>query len=424
MRERREPEWLRDLRLRAFDAYQSLPLVEHATGNWRHATLTGLNLTDASLNVLSPTASTDAFAGEETRAGALVIQDGAVQRHWLSPDADKQGVRLASLADALGDPVLAGRLRPHLEALLHTPEEKLVALNAAFFNAGAVLYVPRGVVVEQPFALRYAYTQPHMLALPLTLVVLEEGAQAALLEVQEGTGADDTAPVASSRLEMRLAGDASLRYAQVLLWPSTTWAFCLQQAALASDARLRLLDVPLTGGRTRETIQVILEGDGSQADLLGVVAGEGKEHVDFQTLQEHRGSATRSDLVIHNALDGASSANFTGLIRIDRTARGTESSQQQKNILLSPKAQANSDPRLEILNNDVVRCTHGASVGPVDPELVFYLETRGLDRQTAEDLIVDGFFRTVVERLAQPDLQSEIWAVVQGKRRPSGQKAA
>ena len=153
----------------------------------------------------------------------------------------------------------------------------------------------------------------------------------------------------------------------------------------------------------------MLAGRGGQADLLAIVATDGRQHVDFQTLQDHFGDATRSDLVIHNALRGRSSSNFTGLIRINHTARQTESSQEQKNILLSAHAKADSDPKLEILNNDVIRCTHGAAVGPVDPELVFYLQSRGLTQQEAERLIVEGFFQSVIEKLAQPALQQAVW---------------
>jgi Fe-S cluster assembly protein SufD len=166
---------------------------------------------------------------------------------------------------------------------------------------------------------------------------------------------------------------------------------------------------------SRNTVQVVLEGRGSQADLLGVVDIGGRQHVDFQTLQEHYGDATRSDLVIHDALRDRASANFTGLIRINKSAHQTESSQEQKNILLSDSAKADSDPKLEILNNDVIRCTHGAAVGPVDEEMLFYLESRGVDRQTAEALIVEGFFQSTLSRLKLPALEASVWSTLSGE---------
>ena len=136
--------------------------------------------------------------------------------------------------------------------------------------------------------------------------------------------------------------------------------------------------------------------------------GDARQHFDFQTLQDHSGDATRSDLVIHNALRGRASANFTGLIRINKSARQTESSQEQKNVLLSDHARAESDPKLEILNNDVIRCKHGAAVGPVDEELVFYLQSRGLDRDEAERLIVEGFFRSVLDKIQHQSVQEAV----------------
>jgi Fe-S cluster assembly protein SufD len=159
-------------------------------------------------------------------------------------------------------------------------------------------------------------------------------------------------------------------------------------------------------------VQVVLEGRGSQADLLGIAGTHDRQHVDFETLQDHFGDATRSDLVIHNALRGRSSANFTGLIRINTSAHQTESSQEQKNILLSDQSKADSDPKLEILNNDVIRCTHGASVGPVDQESVFYLESRGLDQASAEQLIVEGFFQSVLKKLDLPSVEEAIWSAI------------
>jgi len=159
-------------------------------------------------------------------------------------------------------------------------------------------------------------------------------------------------------------------------------------------------------------VQVGLDGRGSQADLLGVVAIEGRQQADFQTLQDHFGDATRSDLVIHDALRGRASANFTGLIRINKPAHQTASSQEQKNILLSDRAKADSDPKLEILNNDVVRCTHGAAVGPVDPEMLFYLQSRGMDQETAEQLIVEGFFRSTLDKVGNQPIQDAVWSAI------------
>jgi Fe-S cluster assembly protein SufD len=203
-----------------------------------------------------------------------------------------------------------------------------------------------------------------------------------------------------------------VRYVQLQRFSPEVWNFSWQRARLAQDSSLRTLNVAIGSRMSRNTVQVVLDGRGAQADLLGVAGTNGRQHVDFETLQDHFGDATRSDLVIHNALRGRSSANFTGLIRINKPAHQTESSQEQKNILLSEQAKADSDPKLEILNNDVIRCTHGAAVGPIDAEMLFYLQSRGLDRSTAEQLIVEGFFQSVLKKLDLPPVEEALWSAI------------
>ncbi len=248
-----------------------------------------------------------------------------------------------------------------------------------------------------------------------TLVVLEDEAELALVD-DYGSPARGSTGLASVVVEQALGRE---RAAQ------------LRPPAALGDRYLALLDPDArawrrthTSGRSTSrsghapratTSRWCSTGSGAQADLLGMAAADGRQHVDFETLQDHFGDRTRSDLFIHDALRGRSSANFTGLIRIEKTAHQTESAQTQKNVLLSARSRADSDPKLEILNNDVVRCTHGASVGPVDEELVFYLQSRGLDRPSAERLIVEGFFQAVLEKLAQPDLQAAVWSAVAEK---------
>jgi Fe-S cluster assembly protein SufD len=239
-------------------------------------------------------------------------------------------------------------------------------------------------------------------------VILEDEANvAALVEDYKGTNG-----FASGVVEQVIGGNAHLRYVQLQRFAADVWNFSTQRAHLAQDASIRTLNVALGSRMSRNAVQVVLEGRGSQADLLGVVDIRDRQHIDFETLQDHFGDATRSDLVIHDALRGRSSANFTGLIRINKPAHQTESSQEQKNILLSDSSKADSDPKLEILNNDVIRCTHGAAVGPVDEEMVFYLQSRGLDRSTAEALIVEGFFQSTLAKLDSPALAESIWSAI------------
>jgi len=369
-----EPGWLLDFRLRAWESFERLPLPDQRTEGWRRTSLRGLDL--ATLDVLS-------------------------SRPQVSVRGPAE--RVLTLEQALADPRLAQRVRGLFGQLVPSDADKFVALHYALFNQASVVYLPRGSLVDEPIHLDYRASGP---ILAHTLIIQEDESQLpAVIEDFSGEAA-----FASNLIEYDLGANAHGRYVQLQRFGPETWNFSTQRARLAQDASFRTLSVALGGRTSRDAVQVVLDGRGSQADLLGIVDVAGRQHVDFQTLQEHNGDATRSDLVIHNALRGRSSTNFTGLIRINRSAHQTESSQEQKNILLSDSAKADSDPKLEILNNDVIRCTHGAAVGPVDEEMVFYLQSRGLDRASAEQLIVEGFFQSTLARLQQPGVEQSVWS--------------
>ena len=411
-RRREEPDWLRQLRLDAFEAFQRLPLADEATGNWRRADLSGLKLEQEGLGAVAGAATQPSTTPSPNRAGELVFHDGTQILRTLDPALEAKGVRLIELREALHDPRLAERVRAHFAQVVAFDEDKLTALHYALFNSAAVVFVPRNVVVDGLVTLRFDYSQAGLAALSHTLVIAEENAQVAVEEIYSAQAG--AAPIASGVVEAVLEQNAHVRYGQIQAWDKATWCFSYQRALLAQDSALRTLIAAVQGRHTRNAVQVILNGRGSQADLLGVVAGAGRQHVDFQTLQDHFGDGTRSDLVIHNALDDRSSSNFTGLIRINKQAHGTESSQEQKNLLLSDKAKADSDPKLEILNNDVVRCTHGAAVGPLDEELLFFLGSRGLDRDAAQRLVVEGFYKSVLAKLDEPAIADDVWSAIQG----------
>jgi Fe-S cluster assembly protein SufD len=372
---RQEPDWLLALRLRALEAFERLPMPDQRTEGWRRANLRGL-----SLEGLAPTSET---VGISASATALALP----------------------LEHAVHDARLAPVVEKYFGQLVAIDVDKLVAFHYAFFNAGVVILVPRGAVVTEPIEVKYTASGP---LLAHTLLVLEDEANLpAVVENFSGTPG-----FTSGVVEQVVGANAHTRYVQLQRLGDETWNFSTQRAHLGQDASFRSLNVTIGGRLSRDTVQVLLQGRGSQADLLGIVELGGRQHADFQTLQEHVGDGTRSDLVIHDALRDRSSANFTGLIRIDRSAHQTESSQEQKNILLSESARADSDPKLEILNNDVIRCTHGAAVGPVDEEMVFYLQSRGLDRGSAEQLIVEGFFQSTLAKLGLPSVEQAVWTSI------------
>jgi Fe-S cluster assembly protein SufD len=408
---RQEPDWLLAIRLRALEAFEQLPMPDQRTEGWRRTSLKGLSTLD----------TFDPLPGLDTRS--IVADDALAKKAGASLFSYRNGMAMREdslddgwvmdLQEALQEPLLALRIEKHFAKIVPPNADKFTALHYAFFNAGVVVFVPRGMAIEAPIWVSYDFDQPEHAALVHTLIIADDESDVRVVEDYRGGSG-----LASGVVEQVLGANAHVRYVHLQRFSPDVWNFSTHRAHLAQDASLRTLNVALGARMSRNTVQVVLEGRGSQADLLGIVNAHERQHVDFETLQDHSGDATRSDLVIHNALHDRSSTNFTGLIRINTTAHQTESSQEQKNILLSDRSKADSDPKLEILNNDVIRCTHGASVGPVDPESVFYLESRGLDRSTAEQLIVEGFFQSVLNKIELPGVQEAVWDVIREDAAP------
>ena len=401
---RQEPDWLLAIRLRAFEAFERLPLPDQRTEGWRRTSLRGLDLNmfdplpPADTRPVTPDDNLAQLAG----ANLFVYRNGMAMREDSLDDG-----WVMDLQEALQEPLLALRIQKHFARLVPPEADRFTALHYAFFNAGVVVFIPRASAIEAPVWVSYDFDDPRRAALVHTLIIADDESDVSVVEDYRGV-----CGLSSGVVEQAIGANAHVRYVHLQRFGAEVWNFSTQRAHLAQDASIRTLNVALGSRMSRNTIQVVLEGRSSQADLLGIVDIAARQHIDFQTLQEHLGDATRSDLVIHDALRDRASANFTGLIRINPSAHQTASSQEQKNILLSDSSRADSDPKLEILNNDVIRCTHGAAVGPVDEEMVFYLQSRGLERPEAEALIVEGFFQSTLRKLELDPVQQAVWSSI------------
>jgi Fe-S cluster assembly protein SufD len=324
----------------------------------------------------------------------------------------RRGVRLLSLAEAVAEhPEL---VETHLSTLEGRPgESKFAALAAALWDDGALLYLPRGVAVKSPIEISRwdAGSGP---SLTRTLVVAEEGSEAAVVETFGGP-ADRPESLCSGLVDLVVGAGARVMSVQVQERDQQAWSFSTLRSAQEQDSAATWLLLGLGSRTSRTELSAVLDGQGAEADLIGLVFGAGRQHFDFETLQDHVGSDTRSDLLLKVALRDRASSTFTGLIRVGHSALRTASNQENRNLLLSGEAKADSDPKLEILNSDVARCGHGATVGPVDQEQVFYLMTRGLSREAAERLIVEGFFEPLLARVPLAGVHERLVSAVERK---------
>ncbi len=291
----------------------------------------------------------------------------------------------------------------HLGSIV-TAEDLFVARNGARFKGGAFVYVPSGVAVEQPIVLTATHSDGGTELDRRTLVVLEAGARAEVWE-QYLSGAPDLDGVFNVVTELAVGDDARLRYVCGQALSERTWIFGAQRAEVARDGYLDWVALGFGSANGRVRMETKLGGEGAEARVTGAYATHGRQHIDFDTTQEHAAPHTTSDLAFRGVLAGRSTAVWKGNIIVDPGAQKTDAFQESRNLLISKRAHADAIPGLEIQANDV-RCTHAAAVAQVDPEQLFYLRSRGLREEVAKRLVIEGFLAALVERF-EPGLVRE-----------------
>ncbi|MFN8017644.1 MAG: Fe-S cluster assembly protein SufD [Acidimicrobiales bacterium] len=299
----------------------------------------------------------------------------------------------AASADAAGDP------------------DVFVTLNRDHAADQVTVRVPRGAQLAEPLEVGVHVAGEALAAFPRLVVEVGEGASATVLERTTSTD-DDLLTV--PRTELRVARGGRLAFATVQDLGARAWQIGSLVAEVAQEGNLEVSLVGLGGEYARMRTDCILAGRGANGDLSAAYFGDGDQTLDFRTFQEHAAPDTTSNLLFKGAVGGRSRSVYTGLIRVDKDARGTSAFQTNRNVKLSDEAWAESVPNLEIETNDV-RCSHASTVGPVDPEQRFYLESRGVPPTVADRLIVAGFFDEVVRGLPTDALVADVRARIAAK---------
>lgn len=359
------------------ERYRALPMPTTSDEAWRFTDLRGFD-PDAVTAASPVTSRPQGLLDLETAAVAVVTEDGIdIER---APD----GIRFEPLDEAherLGE--LVGW------------EEKFAAHNAAMWRHGLLVQVPRGVELEQPLYVRIASGGGSLFW--RLLVVAEESSRFTLIE-EYVSSAPDTPAYTNAAVELFVEPAAKLEYVSIQNLSRETWHFASHHARVARDAELDWVAGGFGSKKGKVRIQNDLAGPGATSRVTGAYFADGTQHLDYDTYQEHIAPSTTSDFAFKGALRDQSTAVWRGMIRVERDAQKTNAYQENRNLLLSKRAHADSIPGLEILANDV-RCTHGATIGQVDREQLFYLMARGLSRAEAERLIVRGFFSDVLDRI-------------------------
>ena len=401
------------LRTGAFEQFEAMPMPSPETEEWRYTDLRDLDLSPlvphgeepeaATLDDVRPEILAAAGAVGE-RSGLAIQHNSSVITAHLDPAEAAKGVVFTSVDQAL---------RRHdaiLESGLHNAvspgRSKFAALHAAFRSGGTFVYVPSGVRVELPLqTLTYA-DRDRLAVFPHTIIVLGDGAE--LTFIDRYVSPDVEGILSNAAVELYLGTGSKLRYVSLQDWGHGVTHLSVQRAVVGPDAELRSLVVAFGASLSRTEVESVLEGDGGSSEMLGLYFADADQHFDFRSIQDHLGSRTASDLLYKGALKGRSQAVYSGNVIIQRDAHRCDAYQTNRNILLSDTAKANSIPNLEILTNDPVRCGHAASVGPVDEDTMFYIQSRGIPYDEAERLVVFGFFQEVLDRVTLPEVRQSL----------------
>ena len=346
---RGEPDWLHERRRGALAAFERLPLPSKTDEEWRRTDVSGLNVSD--------------FTELEHKNGFKLVGLSPLPKSVILEPLRVAAEKHPSLVE------------PLLFSLIRADRDRFSALHAAFFTGGTFLYVPDGVAVTEPILAQHFSHAGGNAVLPHSLIVAGRGARFQYLDEYIGD-ADEDAGYRSGSAEIFVGEGAEVGYVSLQKWGRHAWHF----------------------GDQRARVEASLVGQGSDAELKAIYLASGEQFFDFHTLQDHQVGNTRSDLLFKGALQDVARTVYAGLIRIEKGAARSDAYQANRNLVLSDHAKATSIPMLEIDNNDV-RCTHGATVGPVDPQHMFYLRSRGIPEATAKRMLVQGFFGDVLERI-------------------------
>lgn len=430
---REEPGWLVALRRQAWEAFLEMPLPDRKLEEWMRTDIRGFRFEQFGLP-----ASVDAANDEPGRAdhaaagqaksllrhgvdlgGSFVSIDSGIGAADLDPALAQQGVwfgsldrLMASAEGSNGAPArsapevaekqqtvvksIAERIRTLLFSAIDARADKFAALHAACWSDGGVLYVPKGVVVDRPLHM-LSVLSPGGVDFSHALIVLEDGAEATVLA--ETTSLDAAASgLHCGAIEIHVGRGARLRYVNLQDWGTGVWHFAHQHARVDREGSLQWTIGALGSRLAKVNQHVSLIGPNSETQVNGVMFTEGKQHLSYHTLQHHQAPGCRSDLLYKGALQDKSRLVWRGMIKVDRDAQKTDGYQRNDNLVLSADARADSIPGLEIEADDV-KCSHGATAGCIDDELVFYACCRGLSRKEAIRLVVTGFFQQVFDRV-------------------------
>ena len=392
---------LASYRAQAWEAFKRLSLPKTTEEPWRRTDLRNLPvdsfvLPNGNLPADLPPVPDDLLKPliADQHGGQIVLTPGSVTID-LDDSIAKQGVIFTDLKTAQEEhPELVRRI---LGEIVKPEEGKFAALAGALSQNGVVLYVPRNVQVEQP--LHSILWGPGAFAhISHLLVLVDEGASVTYVHESASPTEIGKDTLHAGIVEIKVEQAANLKFVELQSWGRHVWNFSHERARLERDANLDWIFGAIGSRLTKNFTELDLAGQGSTGRMSGFYFTDGRQHLDHDTQQNHFAPNTTSDLLFKGALKGKSRSVWQGMIYVAPGAQKTDGYQANRNLVLDDQSRADSIPGLEIMADDV-RCTHGATIGKMEEEPLFYLKSRGIPQKEAERLIVEGFFDPIMQRI-------------------------
>jgi len=383
----------------ALARYQELPVPDTSQEAWRFTNLRGFDPDAFSAEPDEAMFQTESMLPELEVAGWAEVSETGLRIHSVPAI---EGVRFELLDEN----------DPRLYSLVGW-DQKFAAHNAAMWTQGLLVHVPKGVVLDDPLYVRIANSVPGGSIFWRLLVVAGEGSRFTLIE-EYASATPDLDAYTNAVTELCVEQAAKFEYVSIQNLSRETWHFATHHARVERDAELDWVAGGFGSKNGKIRIQNDLNGPGATSRVTGAYFADGEQHLDYDTFQEHIAPSTESDFAFKGALREKAQAVWRGMIRVEQDAQKTNAYQENRNLLLSPDAHADSIPGLEIMANDV-RCTHGATLGRVNREELFYLMARGLSRSEAERVIVRGFFQDILDRIDLEPVREALGAALEAR---------
>jgi Fe-S cluster assembly protein SufD len=406
------PSWVERLREGAFARFEELGFPTTAQEEWKYtnvAPLAKLRFEPAIEEESTLDANQlQALAYKEASQSRMVFVNGFYRPELSSLDGLPGGVRAMDLNDALKEEQYAEILRGQLARVGDYNENAFTALNTAFLSSGAFLYIPKGVQVESPVQLLFVMDGRGAQAFssPRVLIICEQGSAATVIE-SYASASDDEIYFTNAVVEVALAAGARLEHYKVQRESLEAFHVASTQASLSRNSSFNSTTITLGARLSRHNINVLLDEEGAECWVDGLyIVGEG-QHADTHSLIDHRQPHCTSRQLYKGILDGKSRAVFNGKVFVRAGAQQTDAMQTNKNLLLSDEARVDTKPQLEIFADDV-KCAHGATVGQLEEEELFYLASRGLHPDLARNLLTYGFAEEVIDKIRIESIKAQL----------------